>query len=445
MLKDSLVGKMIGIKHTTVDGMRLHLRRDEKNLLWINSLHLLVLNDTAADYVECYIDQMNFHTQTGSAESDRIAESEILKKVSSMMSSKYKISEDIATKDFHRVIGSITDIAHGKCPVEDLGLTLEDMEVNKWSAPSRMDLALTYRCNNNCYFCYMGGPQKTEELTKEQWGLVLDKLWASGVPQVVFTGGEPTLREDLGYIVNHSKNFVTGLITNGRKLDKFLCAELKKSSLDYMQVTIESADASIHDEMTRILGSWMETQRGVATALDRGLQVVTNTTLMKENSSEDSIGLLMTFLKGVGIRTMSFNSLICSGRGTSCKGKSNLTEKELTRALKIVLRESQRTSMEVQWYTPTCYKKLNPVELGFGVKNCSAAKFNMTVEPNGRVIPCQSWIHEDCGNILKDDWKTIWNSKVTKKARDSHTGEECHGCEFILSCEGSCPLDRGIK
>lgn len=439
---------MLGIKHTTVDGMRLHLRRDGKNLLWINSLHLLVLNDTAAEYVENYIDQMNFYTQResqGSAESDRKVEAMVLEMVPTTISLRYNISKDIAVRDFHKIIGSIADIAHGKCPINDLGFGFEDMEVRKWSAPSRMDLALTYQCNNNCYFCYMGGPKKTEELSQRQWYSVLDKLWEAGIPQVVFTGGEPTVRKDLGSIVDYAQQFVTGLVTNGRRLDKVLCRELKKSSLDYVQVTIESSDSTIHDQMTKTSGSWMETQRGIITALESGLQVVTNTTLMRDNYSGDNIRLLMNFLKNIGIKTMSFNSLICSGRGSNCKGNSDLSNEELKVALEAVLNAAEVNSMEVQWYTPTCYKKLNPMELGFGVKSCSAAKFNMTIEPNGRVIPCQSWIHEDCGNIMTDDWKTIWNSEVAQKARDSHAGEECHGCEFIFSCEGSCPLDRENK
>jgi MoaA/NifB/PqqE/SkfB family radical SAM enzyme len=60
-----------------------------------------------------------------------------------------------------------------------------------------MDLAITYRCNNNCYFCYTGGPRNVAELNTSDWKHVLDKLWDSGIPQVVFTGGEPTLRDDL--------------------------------------------------------------------------------------------------------------------------------------------------------------------------------------------------------------------------------------------------------
>ena len=58
-----------------------------------------------------------------------------------------------------------------------------------------MDLALTYRCNNDCAHCYNARPRNSPELTTAEWKKILDRLWELGIPHVVFTGGEPTLRE----------------------------------------------------------------------------------------------------------------------------------------------------------------------------------------------------------------------------------------------------------
>jgi len=394
----------------------------------------------AADYIETYIDNMNFYTNRGYADT-KMVEDMVLEMTTTTMSLKYKIPNEVTTRDFHSIIGQITAIAHGQCPATDLGLDFQDLDVRNWSAPARMDLALTYQCNNNCYFCYMGGPRKTKELTKEQWVWVLNKLWEAGIPQVVFTGGEPTLYKDLPYLVDHAQEFVTGLVTNGTKLTSKLCKQFKDSSLDYIQVTIESDRSKIHDKMVGRNGAWQETTAGIAHAKLEGLDVVTNTTLMRDNF-KDAVPL-MFFLHDLGIKTMSFNSLICSGKGILCKDNINrLTERELRDTLVEIRNACKSIPMEVQWYTPTCYKNLNPLDFGFGIKNCSAAKFNMTIEPDGRVIPCQSWLHEDCGNILKDDWASIWNSKVAQKARQSHAKDECANCEWIQQCEGSCPLDK---
>ncbi len=125
---------------------------------------------------------------------------------------------------------------------------------------------------------------ESQELTTGAWEKILDLLWKAGIPQVVFTGGEPTLREDLVSLVHTAKHFVTGLITNGTRLAA-LAVPLCAASLDYVQVTIESADAAIHDRMTTVSGSHAQTTAGITQALQTGLQVVTNPTLTRENGA----------------------------------------------------------------------------------------------------------------------------------------------------------------
>jgi radical SAM protein with 4Fe4S-binding SPASM domain len=67
----------------------------------------------------------------------------------------------------------------------------------------------------------------------------------------------------------------------------------------------------------------------------------------------------------------------------------------------------------------------------------------MMVEPNGDVIPCQSWTQQKLGNILIDLWEKIWDNPVAKDIRN-HTfvQEECIGCEHLDLCQGACPLDH---
>ena len=85
-----------------------------------------------------------------------------------------------------------------------------------------MDMALTFRCQNDCIHCYAGGPHQTPELTTEQWKQVIDKLSDVGVFILTFTGGEPTLRDDLPELLLYAQNkgMVTGLISNGRQTQR---------------------------------------------------------------------------------------------------------------------------------------------------------------------------------------------------------------------------------
>ena len=121
-----------------------------------------------------------------------------------------------------------------------------------------MDLALTYRCQNSCSFCYCDGPRTTPELNTDQWKDIIANLWQIGVPNVLFTGGEPTLRTDLVELILEAEQFVTGLVTNGRNLS-MIASELHDASLDYIQVSLEASEPAVHDAMVGANGAWRET------------------------------------------------------------------------------------------------------------------------------------------------------------------------------------------
>jgi len=153
-----------------------------------------------------------------------------------------------------------------------------------------MDLAITYRCNNNCSHCYNARPRNYPEMPVEQWKKVIDKVWDLRIPHLVFTGGEPTLYNGLVELVAYAeeKGLITGLNTNGRKLaDKDFVDSLVSAGLDHVQITFESHDAGIHNSMVAAKDAWGETVTGLKNTLASKLYVMTNTTLLTHN--KDSI------------------------------------------------------------------------------------------------------------------------------------------------------------
>ncbi|MCP2521086.1 radical SAM protein, partial [SCandidatus Aminicenantes bacterium Aminicenantia_JdfR_composite] len=337
-----------------------------------------------------------------------------------------------------RIFGTIMDIAEGKCPME-ANIPIKEVKSEKWIAPARMDLAITYRCQLNCEKCYAGGSNEMKELSTKDWIKIYDIIWKIGVPQIVFTGGEPTLREDLIELVGEAEEFVTGLITNGIELER-LAEPLRNASLDYIQVTIESHNPEIHDKMVGFKGAFESTLAGIKKALSLEMQVITNTTLTKENAH--TFPDLIKYGKELGLKYMACNTIICSGKGIKYKREKELPPQELEEILMRALELADKLGIQLQWYSPTCYLFLDPIKLGFGMKQCSAASHNMTIQPDGTVLPCQSWF-EPIGNILEDKWKDIWRHPVAKKLRNHEfLKEECKNCEYLSACRGACPLEH---
>jgi radical SAM protein with 4Fe4S-binding SPASM domain len=362
------------------------------------------------------------------------------------LTGRYRISSDQALNDYAQFINELDHLVSpgGACPVCDLNVEVIQPFSARPSAPYRMDLALTYRCNDDCAHCYNARPRNYPEISTSQWKQILDRLWEIGIPHVVFTGGEPTLRNDLPELIAHAERNgqITGLNTNARRLsDKKFIQRLVLAGLDHVQITVESHHPAIHDRMVRAKGAWKQTIAGLGNALDTPLFVMTNTTMLKQNSP--FLAETLDFLGGLGVPTVGLNALIYSGHGLTAG--TGLSETELTPLLETAREKTDHFGQRLIWYTPTQYCNFDPMQLELGVKGCTAALYNMCVEPDGGAIPCQSYYHQ-LGNMLTDPWESIWNHPLARDLRDRrYVQEKCHTCALLQECGGGCPLSLQVS
>jgi radical SAM protein with 4Fe4S-binding SPASM domain len=413
-------------------GMALQLRvePDGRGVMVIKANTVLHLNETATAYAYFFMQ--------GKPESD------VVKQIRRI----YRVNAAQAKADYEKLVYTISTLAQTEkiCPVSFLEVEKEEPFTYQYSAPLRMDLALTFRCTNNCIHCYAGGPHETPELNTNQWKQVIDRLSQIGIFIVTFTGGEPTVRDDLTELLQYAqdKGMVTGLITNGRKMkDKAYVQSLEKAGLDFVQVTLESHKPQVHDLMTAAEGSWKETVAGIKNAVRSQIYVTTNTTLSKYNAPD----FLMTidYISELGVAAFGCNSLIYSGKANEVSQEFALSIEDLKPLLTKVRDKAQQLNLKFLWYTPTQYCRFDPVEMGLGVKSCSAAMINMCVGPNGDVYPCQSYF-ESLGNILVGPWEKIWNHPLAKKIRNREYVEpKCKDCPQLQVCGGGCPLELQDK
>ena len=406
--------------------IRLHLRKQGNNgLLVINASRILQLNHTATFFVERILESM--------------PESQILKELKSL----YRVSDQQALTDFNALKEMITSLSTTDdiCPIHSLDVQESSITELDLTAPLRMDLALTYRCDNTCSHCYnQPNSPNASELDTNSWKAILKQLWDITIPHVTFTGGEPTLRQDLPDLIEHAEliGIVTGLITNGRNLkEQQLVNRLVNAGLDHFQITLESANESIHNRMVGNDLAWKETIEGIKNAVETPIYALTNTTLTKLNVG--TIIETVELLNELEVEQFACNSIIYAGKG---KNVSNiaLNEPDLLPLLEQIQETADDCGMDFIWYTPTRYCEIDPVNLGLGVKKCSAAHLAMAIEPNGTVIPCQSY-YEGLGDILKDPWEKIWNHPLSLELRThSNVPGECQTCGQLNLCGAGCPL-----
>lgn len=412
------------------ESARVHLRVDPdgSGLLLVNASRVLRLNPTAA--------LMAYLALEAAPEPQAVQ----------TLTSRYHLSAADARRDYARFTAQLFELVRpdGACPVCDLDIEVTAPFSARPSAPYRMDLALTYRCQNDCAHCYNIRPRAMPELSTLEWKQALDRVWAAGIPHVVFTGGEPTLRPDLPELVAYAEHLgqISGLNTNARRLaEPGYIEALVAAGLDHVQITVETHDPAAHDRLVGAPGAWEQTIAGLRRALAAKLYVMTNTTLLRPNSAQ--LAATLDFLAELGVPTVGLNALIHSGRGATVG--SGLNEQELRPLLEVARAHTQAHGQRLIWYTPTQYCHFNPVQLEFGVKGCTAALYSMCLEPDGAVIPCQSY-YAPVGHMLRDDWGAIWNHPLAVSLRERRdVPDACGACTLLPECGGGCPLARAAQ
>jgi len=308
--------------------------------------------------------------------------------------------------------------------------------------PVLSEVALTYACNIKCRFCYAGCTQnKTErQLDTEGFKKVLDIIrYEAEVPSVSFTGGEPTTYKDLPKLIKYAakvNKMRVNLITNGTLITKKMARELARAGLASAQVSIESANASEHDAITGVPGSYAASVAGFKALKEAGIAVHPHFTICKMN--KDSLLEYPAFCKSIGAERFSSNLVIPAGRG----GDDDLTVSytEIGEIVKSIKREAEREGIKYMWYSPTPLCLFNPIAEGLGNKGCSACEGLLSVDPKGNILPCSSW-SEPVGNILTEGFKAVWNKKRCEWIRGKEAApEECKQCKSFAACQGACPL-----
>jgi len=343
---------------------RLHLRlnKDGSGLLILNAATVLQLNPTAAEYA--------FHFIKGTSPDE----------AASQISKRYRVDKKTALADF----SNFADQIHTLISTPDLDpasfLDFERAQPHSADSTLRLDCAVTYRLAESTHAEYAPVKRVDRELTTEEWQIILDKAWAAGIPHIIFTGGEATLRDDLSQLIAHAEKNgqVCGLLTDGLKLaDKDYLEMLLQTGLDHVMLILQPDEPR----------SW----KAIQTIVPQDLFLTVHFTLNKDNAG-DAKNILQK-LANLAVENISLSA-----------ADSSLLDEMLE--LQSVANSLRLT---VRWDLPVPYSSSNPVAIETQDDEipAGAGKTWMYVEPDGDVLPAQGEADKVLGNLLKDDWDRI--------------------------------------
>lgn len=348
---------------------RLHLRveGDGCGLLIVNASTVLHLNETATEYAYYFINNLP---------ADEVGRN---------MASRYNVGAEQAKDDYRNFNDRILILIETPDldPITFLDFDRREPYSGVISAPYRIDCALTYRLPESHDPDHAPVRRVARELTTEEWLSVLDKTWQAGIPHVIFTGGEPTLREDLPEIIEHvEKNGqVSGLLTDGLRLaDRVYFGRLLQTGLDHLLILLHPEDETVWNALEHIL------EGDIFTAV--------HITINHQNA--DSILEYLGRLADIGVKDVSLSS----------------NTDELDSILEAARSRVASLDMELVWDVPVPYSAHNPVALELEKEDnespVGAGRAWIYIEPDGDVTPTQG-DEQVLGNLLSDSWEAIWS------------------------------------
>ncbi len=311
--------------------------------------------------------------------------------------------------------------------------------------PVLSEIAVTYRCQNRCTFCYADSPERGRdvvEMTTEEVRTIIDRLFDEAhCPTVSFTGGEPTLRPDLPELVRYAKDkgMRVNLITNGVICgDAAYVETLAAAGLDSAQVSVEGGCAEVHDAITRHPGSWERSVQAVRNLRAAGIHTHTNTTICGGNR-ERLMELVDFIAEDLGSEYFSMNMVIRTGTALA-NPQDDVCYTDIGDIIEAVQERARQRGVRFVWYSPVPYCLFNPVQVGLGSKSCACVDGLISVSPSGQLLPCSSF-ERGIGDLLHRPFQEVWYSRTARYWRNKEfIPPICQRCEIRDICCGACPL-----
>jgi MoaA/NifB/PqqE/SkfB family radical SAM enzyme len=192
-----------------------------------------------------------------------------------------------------------------------------DNKVTNLETTKRVEIYTGFGCNLRCAFCYYIEHLSDEKIPIERLKTELLLARKYGALDVDFTGGEPTIRNDLPELVSFAKNLGfrdVCIITNGLMLaNQRYCEELVKCGLNDVLFSVHGLN-EIHDQLTRVPKSFRRITQAIENVKSAGVKFRTNTTVVKHNFEQ--IPEMSTFflkLKPTAVNFIMFNPWYASG------------------------------------------------------------------------------------------------------------------------------------
>jgi Fe-coproporphyrin III synthase len=341
----------------------------------------------------------------------------------------------------------------GKLPSHLLQFSADKSPVVVWN--------MTRRCNLKCIHCYSNSADVDypDELTTAEGKKLIDDLAQFGSPVILFSGGEPLLRQDLLELAKYAtdKGMRAVISTNGTLITKEIAAKLQKIGLSYVGVSLDGREKT-HDRFRGKKGAFTAAIDGIRNCRDAGIKVGIRFTVNKHNLSD--VGAMFDLLEQEKIERLCFYHLVYTGRAAQLRAE-DLTHEETRDLLDLITGRTRKmfaAGMQPEILTvdnhadgPFLYLKLRKEDPRRAAEVLELLQMNEgnssgqgigCVSWDGEVYPDQFWRNQPLGNIRHKPFSKIWTGEGNEfllklKNKKKYVKGRCAQCCWLDICGGN--------
>ena len=301
------------------------------------------------------------------------------------------------------------------------------------SAPLKVFVDITYRCNLRCAHCFTDSHSMDQnELSTEQFFSLIDQMEEMGTMMLALAGGEPLLRPDFYEIVAYAtqKGIKVGMTTNGLYITPECAKRLQELDISTISISLDGSED--HHDAIRGKNNWKKTVENIKIARKYcpktkvGIRYTINSTNLHDYEEILRLG------EELGLDVVKFNPIRPFGR--ACQHQNLLITQDQYISF---LNSVQKVPTKMRYSlpkTPLDCCEYEFIDLGFG---CTGGKETCNITPTGEFSGC-AFLGPDfvVGNIKEIPLKQLWEK--TQKSVHCEGNESCRECDSYSQCRAGC-------
>ena len=331
------------------------------------------------------------------------------------------------------------EIVDETLPLADLVLaksTHEFLEEHFDGRPqlTNLHMEITSRCNERCIHCYIPGDHRITEMEPSMFQDVLRQCRDMNVLHLTISGGEPMLHRNFIEFLSMCREyeFSVNVLSNLTLLTDEIISEMKSNYLLGVQVSLYSMNQEIHDQITRLKGSFEKTRSAISRLIENDVPLQIACPIMKNNKGcyQDVVDWAKNLKIQAGDDYVILAKYNQSTENLSCR----LSIEEVEEVIR------GRVHKDAKYLEKMEDESLKRTNASVEDNVCSVCHSSICVNERGNVYPCAGWQDYVVGNVKSMSLQEIWlhSERVEYlrglRKRDFPKCIQCTDGEFCTMC-----------